>query len=245
MGRALKEHDMRIAKFISHFIVAALLSSAASAQAPAEAPPGYLFITGWYKNAGPQRAYNSRVGAVLREHGYQRHFIGHQGENLRVLEGDWIPGRIMMIMFPSEAHSERFWWSDNYQEIRKIRAPASALDIAQVDGVPGVTPLIDGKAAYLVFYAKVTDFKTFVEQYAPYAPGIVKKYGGQFLVRSPRADTELLEGDIPNASLVVVEFPNTKAMRDFWNSDEYQSLSDIRKATGEWSVAEVTPPQKD
>lgn len=223
------------------FCCFAIIGAGSFAQAQTEEPPGYIFVTGWYKDAGLRRDYGRAVGPILREYGFETAVLGLTGVNLRILEGDWIPGRIMLIKFPSEGHAERFWWSDAYQEAKKIRAPASALDIAQVDGVPGVKPLMDGRAAYLVFYAEITDFNTFMEQYAPVAPGVLKKYGGQFLVRASRADTELLEGSVPNASLVVVEFPNTKAMTDFWTSEEYQRLSEIRKSTGKWSVAEIVP----
>ncbi len=223
------------------FCFFAIIGTGSIAQAQQDEPPGYIFVTGWYKDAGLQRDYGRAVGPILREHGFETAVLGLTGVNLRILEGDWIPGRIMLIKFPSEGHAERFWWSDAYQEAKKIRAPASALDIAQVDGEPGVKPLMNDTSAYLVFYAEITDFKTFIEQYAPIAPGVLKKYGGQFLVRASRADTELLEGTVPNASLVVVEFPNTKAMTDFWTSEEYQRLSEIRKASGKWSVAEIVP----
>ena len=188
-----------------------------------------------------QRDYNQVAGPIIREYGLEAGVLGLTGINLRVLEGDWIPGRIMLVRFPSEAHVKRFWWSDAYQEAIKVRAAASALDIAQVDGVPGVTPWMDGKAAYLVFLAKIEDRETFLKDYAPFAPAIVKQHGGQFLVNSPRADTEVLEGSFPNANLVVVEFPSKEALTGFWTDPEYKRLSEIRKTTGKWSVAEVVP----
>ncbi len=232
---------MNTLKTIGMTLCAVFLSTGVFAQTDTETDPGYIFVTGWYKDAGVQRQYNQAVGPVLRDNNYEASFLGLDGINMRVIEGDWIPGRIMLIKFPSEDHAERFWWSKEYQEAKKIRLPVSALDIAQVDGVPGVKPLIDGKAAYLVFLVDIIDRATFVRDYAPFAPALVRKHGGQFIVSSTRANTELLEGTIPNASLVIVEFPNVQAMNDFWNDPEYQRLSEIRKATGKWSVAEVTP----
>ena len=125
----------------------AIFGAGSFAQAQPAEPPGYIFVTGWYKDAGLQRDYSRAVGPILREHGFETAVLGLTGVNLPILEGDWIPGRIMLIKFPSEGHAERFWWSDAYQEAKKIRAPASALDIAQVDGVPGVKSLMDGRAA--------------------------------------------------------------------------------------------------
>ena len=232
---------MRAINLLRRLLLVALLPSAVFAQGVQDDPPGYLYITGWYKDAGPQRAYNSVVGPVLREHGYLDHFLALEGINLQVIEGDWIPGRIMLIRFPSEEHAERFWWSDRYQEIKKLRAPASALDIAQVDGVPGAMPRMDEDGAYLVFIAEIKDHKTMAEEYTPGAEDLMKTKGGQLIVQASRAEAELLEGEIPNATLFIVEFPSVTAMRDYWSSPENKRLSEIRKRTGRWSVAEVLP----
>jgi len=235
---------MQNLKTLSATLIYILLSTHAVAQQDTnENPPGYIYVTGWYKDAGIQRDYGHAVGPVLRKYGYETSFLGLEGSNLRVLEGDWIPGRIMLIKFPSEDHVKRFWWSDEYQEAVKIRLPISALDIAQVDGVPGVNPLMNDEAAYLVFVSKIEDQKTIREQYSAPARALIKKYGGQFIVTATRANTELLEGSLPNATVVFVEFPSVETMRNFWNDPEYQRLSEIRKITGKWSVAEILPPQ--
>ncbi len=226
------------------FLLAGLLcASTASAQDTQSAPPGYIVVTGWYKDNGLYREYGRAVGPVLREYGFEVSKFGLEGDNLRVIEGDWVPGRILLIKFPSGDHVKRFWWSDGYEEVKQIRMPISAVDIAHVNGVPGVTPLMNNEAAYLVFLAEVEDRETFMKDYAPFAPALVKKHGGQFLINARRADMELLEGSIPNASLVFVEFPDVDSLRRFWADPDYQRLSEIRKATGKWSVAEIVPRQ--
>ena len=211
----------------------------------AATPPGYIFVTGWYKDFGVQRAYNQAVVPVLRQHGYERSVLGMPGSNLRVVEGEWAPRMTLLIRFATEAHAKRFWWSDAYQEVKEIRAAVSALDIVQVDGVPGVMPLMNETSAYLVFYAAIADRARFAEEYLPFAPGVVKDFGGQFLVSAARGDAELLEGAYDNVSLVIVEFPTLDALTAFWESDDYRRLSDIRKATGRWSVVEISPRVRD
>ncbi len=134
-----------------------------------------------------------------------------------------------------------FWWSPEYQELKKIRAGASALDVLQVDGVAGVQPRMDGQSAYLVFLADIKDRKRFLEGYAPYAPDVVRAHGGEFLIRAAQADTELLEGAHLPGSLIVVEFPDADALRKFWNGEAYRRLSEIRRTTGKWSVVELVP----
>ena len=234
---------MKLFNSLCTALITVLLSTGALAQSDTnEGPPGYIYVTGWYKDAGIQREYGRAVGPLLREYGYEGSFLGLVGRNMRVLEGDWIPGRIMLIKFPSEDHVRRFWWSDDYQDVAKIRAPISAVDIAQVDGVPGVTPLMTDEAAYLVFLSKIEDMKTIREKYSGQARALITQYGGQFIVTATPRNTELLEGSHPNATVVFVEFPSVDAMRDFWNDPEYRRLSEIRKTTGKWSVAEVVPP---
>lgn len=225
-------------------VLLALLPSISFGEVLDAEPPGYLLVTGWYKDAGPQRDYNSVVGAVLRKHGYVDHFLGLQGVNLNVIEGDWIPGRIMLIRFPSEGHAERFWWSDRYQEIKKIREPASALDIAQVDGVIGATPRIDEDSAYLVYLGEIDDETALATQYAVAAESAMQAHGGEVIVRASRAEAELLEGEIPNATVIIVEFPSVKAMREYWGRERGDGLDATRKETGRWSVAEVLPRQR-
>ncbi len=233
---------MKALKSLGAIVAIVFLSTASFAQTEtSESPPGYIYVTGWYKDAGIFREYGRAVGPVLRKYGFEGSFIGHEGVNLRVLEGDWIPGRIMLIKFPSGDHVNRFWWSDDYQEVLKIRAPISAVDIAQVDGVPGVTPLMTDEAAYLVFLSKIEYMQTIREQYSAPARALIQKYGGQFIVVASRPNAVLLEGSLPNATVVFVEFPNVEAMRNFWNDPEYRRLSEIRKGTGKWSVAEVVP----
>tara|TARA_B110000438_G_C15813954_1_gene651033 strand:- start:866 stop:1573 length:708 start_codon:yes stop_codon:yes gene_type:complete len=230
---------MRVITFFLKVLAAACIPFAVLAQTAG--PPGYIYVTGWYKDAGLQQQYGRAVGPILREHGFEKAVLGLEGVNLRVLEGDWIPGRIMLIKFPSEGHAERFWWSDAYQEAKKNRAPISAVDIAQVDGVRGVTPLMTDEAAYLVFLSKIEDRETLREQYSSQATELIQQYGGQFIVAATRPNTELLEGTLPNATVVFVEFPNVESMRGLWHDPEYRRLSEIRKPTGKWSVAEVVP----
>jgi uncharacterized protein (DUF1330 family) len=223
------------------FLAAVLL--AASFAARADTPPaGYLLVSGWYKDRGVQREYMSRVTPILRAHGYEGAVIAGTGYAMRVIEGDWIPGDVLILLrFPTEKDVKSFWWSREYQELKKLREGTSALDVLQVDGVAGVQPRMNGKSAYLYFLADITDRKRFLEGYAPFAPDVVRAHGGEFLVRASQADTELLEGAHLPGSLIVVEFPDAEALRRFWNGDAYRRLSEIRRSTGKWSVVELVP----
>lgn len=238
---------MKTRRGIVRCLAFALLSVAAAAQdrpAPPPAPTaaGFLMVTGYYKDAGVQREYTRAVTPVLKEHGYRRAITGVGGSNLRIIEGDWLPGSMLfLIEFPSAADLKAFWWSSAYQAVKQIRATASNLDVVALDGMPGATPLMNQESAYLVFVADIIDFQRFANDYGKYAPDVVRAHGGQFLVREGRAQMGLLEGDYPPGSVIVVEFPDTAHLRAFWDSAEYRRLSEIRRKTGKWSVAEITP----
>lgn len=217
----------------------ALLGSAALAEEPAV---GYLLVSGWYKDRGVQREYMKAVTPVLKANGYETAVIAGMGYEAQVIEGDWVPGDVLILLkFGNEKQVRNFWWSPEYQEVKKIRARASALDVLQVDAVPGVRPRMDGRSAYLYFLADLKDRKRFVEQYAPHAPDVVRSYGGEFLIRASQADTELLEGSHLPGSLIVVEFPDGDSLQRFWDSAEYRRLSEIRRSTGKWSVVRLLP----
>lgn len=230
---------MRALRILVFAVALAAQASGARAESP---PTGYLLVSGWYKDRGVQRDYMSRVTPILKANGYEKAVIAGTSHAMTVIEGDWIPGDVLILLkFPSERDVRRFWWSVEYQELKKLRAGASSLDVLQVDGVPGIQPRMDGRSAYLVFLADIKDRKRFLEGYAPFAPDVVRAHGGEFLIRASQADTELLEGAHLPGSLIVVEFPDAEALRKFWTSDAYRRLSEIRKTTGKWSVLQLLP----
>lgn len=221
-----------------------LATSQVFAKENAETPPGYLVVTGWYKDENLKQAYYKAVAPILGKYGIEAAVASHEGENLQVIEGGWIPGRFLLIRFPSESLVKEFWWSKEYEKAKAIRRPISALDIAQVTGVQGVIPIMDGNTAFLVYYADITDGERFSKEYTSAFAGVTTKHGGQMIVDSPREETELLEGALPNATLSIIEFPNEGALSAFLSDPEYLRLSQIRKSLGKWSVAKIIPQQK-
>ncbi|MEP0190631.1 MAG: DUF1330 domain-containing protein [Erythrobacter sp.] len=209
---------------------------------PDEDSPGYLMVTGWYKDAAVQSAYIKKIGPVIRKFGYVSGKIGVPGVNLKVIEGDWTPRGFSLLRFSSETAVKKFWYSEEYQnDVKPIREGYSALDVMKTGAAYGTKPTMDDKSALLIFFVDLKDRKRLMTQYVPYAPAIVARYGGKFLISSAQWNMELLEGEFPSQSIVIVEFPTGKALRDFWNDKEYKALSEIRKSTGKWSVVEVMP----
>jgi uncharacterized protein (DUF1330 family) len=60
-------------------------------------------------------------------------FIVRGGE-LAVLEGDWRPKRLVLLEFPDLDAAKRFYESSEYQEVRRLREGAAALNMVAVEG---------------------------------------------------------------------------------------------------------------
>jgi uncharacterized protein (DUF1330 family) len=57
-----------------------------------------------------------------------------RGGSTRVLEGDWDPGRLVVIEFPSVEAALGWFESDDYQELAAIRREASTARILVAEG---------------------------------------------------------------------------------------------------------------
>ena len=238
---------MKIHTLIALLVSISGYSLAALAQTETSETPGYLLFVGSYKDMGLQRDYSATSYNILYANGFQGSVSGAPGENMHILEGDWNPGRLTLVQFTSEKHAKQYWWDDAHQEAWKIIAPSTALDILQIDGASGTADKLstmnkDNKAAYLVFVkGRTNDLETYNEQYTPYAADVFRKHGALSVLSSPREETELLHGSAVNGWISVAEFPSKDALTEFWTSDEYMKLSEVRRATGEWSVIRIDP----
>ena len=59
---------------------------------------------------------------------------------------------------------------------------------------------------------------------------IVRKHGGQYLVRGGHAET--VEGDWKPGRMVVIQFPDAKSARAFLDDPEYAPWKALRHRTG-------------
>ncbi len=80
--------------------------------------------------------------------------------------------------------------------------------------------------AYIIADIDVFDSDLY-KNYQTKTPKTVKKYGGNFVVRG--GSPKKLEGDWEPSRLVVIEFENVEAAREWYFSEEYQSILNIRQ----------------
>ena len=81
---------------------------------------------------GRYKDYATRTPASIARYG-GRWVV--RGGATQVLEGDWDPGRIVVIEFPSVDAALEWFNSDDYQELAAIRRDASTARILVVEGV--------------------------------------------------------------------------------------------------------------
>jgi len=65
---------------------------------------------------------------------YQGKFIVRGGAT-EVLEGDWKPGRMVVVEFPTVERAKAWWSSDGYAPAKAIRQAASITRMILVEGV--------------------------------------------------------------------------------------------------------------
>ena len=81
-------------------------------------------------------------------------------------------------------------------------------------------------SAYIIAKVHVTDWDKYKE-YVKVTPGIIKKYGGRFIVRGGELVT--LEGPEEDQRVVLVEFPSLEKAKEFYYSKEYTEAKALRE----------------
>jgi uncharacterized protein (DUF1330 family) len=81
--------------------------------------------------------------------------------------------------------------------------------------------------AYFVAEVEITNPAGY-EPYRAGVPATIAQYGGRYLTRG--AATELLEGGPEPKRIVILEFPDTAAVKRWYGSPEYQKILPMRLA---------------
>ncbi|MBL7848174.1 MAG: DUF1330 domain-containing protein [Cyclobacteriaceae bacterium] len=58
-----------------------------------------------------------------------------RGGATQTLEGDWTPGRVVVLEFPNAEQARSWWSSDSYAPAKAIRQAASVTRMILVEGV--------------------------------------------------------------------------------------------------------------
>jgi len=94
----------------------------------------------------------------------------------------------------------------------------------------------------MVVFARIKDRERFLKEYGVPNGEIVKKYGGEYVIRTPKV-TALENGFSEGASVVISKWPDRAAIERFWNSPEYAPLKAARQPLADCDVFIVEDPQ--
>jgi uncharacterized protein (DUF1330 family) len=91
--------------------------------------------------------------------------------------------------------------------------------------------------AYIIARIDVTDPNQY-RRYTDATPAVIERFGGKFIIRGGEVAT--LEGPQETRRIVVIEFPTVERAKEFFNSEEYSKVKQLREgaATGQFLAIE-------
>jgi uncharacterized protein (DUF1330 family) len=93
--------------------------------------PAYLYGNIEITDPALYEAYRREVPALITAHG-GRYLV--RGGAVKVLEGDGVPQRQVILEFPDMAHLEAFYHSPEYQRLVAIRQRAATGTLFAIEG---------------------------------------------------------------------------------------------------------------
>jgi uncharacterized protein (DUF1330 family) len=92
----------------------------------------YLIVDIQIKDLAGFQAYSRGVPALVSKHGGE--YLARGGPT-EMLEGDWTPGRVVLIRFPDMAAAKAFLYDPEYQPLKSLRESAADSRMIAVEGV--------------------------------------------------------------------------------------------------------------
>ena len=82
-----------------------------------------------------------------------------------------------------------------------------------------------------------SDNPDLLKEYRAATPSILKKFGGEFIVRG--GDVKTFEGPEETRRMVLIEFPSMQHAEDFFHSAEYSAARKLREGIAEFEFIAV------
>ena len=92
---------------------------------------GYIIADVEITHPTEYEEYRKMVMPTLEEYGGK--FLVRGGAS-ETLEGDWAPGRLVILEFASVARAKEWWGSEQYRPARRMRQAASRTRMIVVEG---------------------------------------------------------------------------------------------------------------
>ena len=94
--------------------------------------PAYVIVDVNITDAEAYEEYKKATPTTLAAHGGT--FIA-RGGTVEVLEGDWQPGRVVILEFESVEAAKKWWSSPEYEAPKALRQRSSTASLIVVEGV--------------------------------------------------------------------------------------------------------------
>jgi uncharacterized protein (DUF1330 family) len=123
--------------------LATALMQVPAALAEEEEAPAYLIVLGEvHDREAFMEGYASRLGPLYERYGGT--YLGI-GQDVEVLEGDLAPQSFVVARWPSMEAARSFWFSEEYQALRKTRIEEdwARFDVVLVPGLPARPSISD------------------------------------------------------------------------------------------------------
>jgi uncharacterized protein (DUF1330 family) len=95
-------------------------------------PSAYIIANVTVTNPEQYEEYKKWSSAAMQAHGAE---VCVRGGKVEVLEGDWSPGRLVVLKFPTVEAARRFNESPEYGRARAARQGAAVMRMVVVEGV--------------------------------------------------------------------------------------------------------------
>lgn len=97
--------------------------------------PVLMMVLGTIEDRAPLRAYSAELAKLNTYPEQQGYYI--MGRPVEIFEGEWPDNRLFVVAhFPCAAAARGFWFSEDYQGIRPLRAGAGSLSVSLHDVRP-------------------------------------------------------------------------------------------------------------
>ena len=94
-------------------------------------PSAYILANVDVTDPQQYEQYKKLSTAAMQAHGAQ---VCVRGGAVQVLEGDWTPGRMVILKFPSVDKARAFYDSPEYAAARKAREGAAVMRMVLIEG---------------------------------------------------------------------------------------------------------------
>ena len=94
-------------------------------------PSAYIIANVTVNDPVQYEEYRRLSSAAMKVHGAE---VCVRGGKVEVLEGDWSPGRMVVLKFPSATQAQDFYNSVEYRAARKARQGIADMRMVLVEG---------------------------------------------------------------------------------------------------------------